>query len=378
MDTKSIPVFIKQHTKNILEKKFILFLGPHFGTTREGKSVGDSVRAYLAENAPDLLKDIDNDFDSLFILKNPDPSRSLDLRWHLSEHYQSLEPGEIYETIARLPFRAIISCTPDLMLKKTFDNLKIVHEFYPKEHNGDPAGDPLPDDVIHLFNLFGDARNQDSLIVTYEDFFKFFVSLLSDNMQMPVSLQYVLQEAKFFMLLGFDLDKWYMPLIIRKLNKDDRTNTKKEHYSILTQDAPVKPENEYKLSTTFIVLQSDSEMLIKELDKSVSEHLGQPGPAGVAEPLDPGELRRHLIDQVEKLVRGDELKGAISLLLQAADQWGIDKGELIVQEGNLAGVERERNLNKIDYDQYSKQMALIRSTLSNIIKYLRSQPAPEG
>ena len=119
-------------------------------------------------------------------------------------------------------------------------------------------------------------------------------------------------------------------------------------------------------------------MLIKEPDKSVSEHLGQPGPAGVAEPLDPGELRRHLIDQVEKLVRGDELKGAISLLLQAADQWGIDKGELIVQEGNLAGVERERNLNKIDYDQYSKQMALIRSTLSNIIKYLRSQPAPEG
>lgn len=376
MDTKSISVFIKQHTKNILEKKFILFLGPHFGTTREGIPAGDSVRNYLSENAPDLLKDIDNDFDNLFILKNPDPGRSLDLRWHLSEHYQSLEPGEIYETIVRLPFRAIISCTPDLMLKKTFDNLKIPHEFHPKDPNA-PALNTSSDDVTHLFNLFGDARNQDSLIVTYEDFFKFFVSLLSDTMQMPVSLQFVLQEAKFFMLLGFDLDKWYMPLIIRKLNKDDRTNTKKEHYSILTQDAPVKPENEHKLSTTFIVLQADSEMLIKELDKSVSEHSAQPGPAGPAGIQDAGEIKRLMVDQVEKHIRNDELKEAISLLLQAADRWGIDKGELIVQEGNLAGVEREFNLGKIDFDPYSRQMALIRSSLSNIVKYLRNQPAQE-
>ena len=67
-----------------------------------------------------------------------------------------------------------------------------------------------------LYNLFGSIADENSLITTYDAFFNFFISVIGEEHKLPLELQNRLTEANFFVFIGFDLTKWYIPLLMHK------------------------------------------------------------------------------------------------------------------------------------------------------------------
>lgn len=366
---RSIQEFLDTHLSRVVAKKGVLLLGPQFGRTSTNQTVGDVIREKLAEQ--NWLDKMDDDFDNLFMLKTPNVFLEYDLKSQLAKHYREMQPGPLFSTIARLPFRAIVSCTPDLMLKKTFDKLKLPYDFHYYAYGGQEQP-KAREGVPILYSLFGTAENEESLIVTYEEFYKFFVKLMGGDQQMPEALKYVLQEAEFFMLLGFNLEKWYIPLIVRKLNEQKHLQDK-ARFSVLTRDSTFRPETRHKLSTTFIVLKEDTEPMLDAMEKAVSDYTLPPDENPPVPKPDPAQ-QKSVLTSVEDLIRVDELPKSIQLLLANAALLkipGQTSNLLKSWDSEIAAAKNAFASSQISFPELSGILSKIRSALLDLIDRLR-------
>jgi hypothetical protein len=69
-----------------------------------------------------------------------------------------------------------------------------------------------------IYNIFGNINDLNSLITDYDSLYDFLINILKADQEVPLQLKNILGNAKAFLFLGFDLRKWYIPLIIRKFN----------------------------------------------------------------------------------------------------------------------------------------------------------------
>jgi len=277
-------------------------------------------------------------------------------------------PGNELTKIANLPFRAIISCTPDLMLKKAFESQKLPYDF----HYFGQKQPTIREDRTILYNLFGTAENEESLIVTYEDFYKFFVRLLGGDQQMPLALQYILQEAEFFMLLGFNLEKWYIPLIIRKLN-EQKNLQEKTRFSVLTKDSQFKPETRFKLSTTFVVLNGDIQDILDSLEKAVSDFVPPPGEDSSQAKPDPVQ-QRGMLDSINEFIGSDNLENAIQALLSCSQLLLLspsDENDLRNLDAQLASAQKAFGTSQITFQELSGARRRVGATLLDMTARVR-------
>lgn len=453
---KELPIkdFIDVFAPRIKAKECVLFLGPRFGLTEEGKSVSETVRAHLkdqgffdtagnmgnaatdassilsnliksagihpaeqmpesqddilkkfldtlalalaaAEKAPDsplarLLKSaglspsgglLDEDFENLFLLKQKDSLKEYTLKRKLSDCYGLMKPGPIYEAVARLPFKAIISCTADPMLEKAFIKVgkKNDYQFRWYSSKGSNSGkeESIAKDKTILYNLFGKSDDPETLIVNYEAFFKFFVSLFNNNNPMPKDLQLVLDEAKFFMLLGFDMSKWYFPFIVSKLNleKNSFNTSSAENFSVLTQDSVFYPNTELKMSTTFIVLQSQTELALNQIREAVGDSDQTPPPQPADEPW-----RSNYLSDVDLLLKDGQLKEAIDALLLEKQRLDIREelaNNLTTLLVGLATATTARNKGQIDFSELIKVQSKTSDEILSILGILKGS-IPSG
>ena len=123
-------------------------------------------------------------FDNLFILKDSktaqSPVQSFPLRNAIVNFYEKSEPHPVYHKIAALPFRAIVSCSPDLYLKKILDAKGIGSDFHFYSFNGNTTPSSNNEKNI-IFNIFGSISHSQSLIISYDRFYDFIVSIMGRN-----------------------------------------------------------------------------------------------------------------------------------------------------------------------------------------------------
>ena len=67
--------------------------------------------------------------------------------------------------------------------------------------------------------FFGSVNDLNSLILDYDSLYDFLINILKADQEVPLQLKNILGSARAFLFLGFDLRKWYIPLIIRKFNQ---------------------------------------------------------------------------------------------------------------------------------------------------------------
>ncbi|MBL7805137.1 MAG: SIR2 family protein [Saprospiraceae bacterium] len=444
---KELPIkeFIDVFAPQIKAKECVLFLGPRFGQTREGKSVSETIRTYLreqnflndanaangdthaailhnllksagidadqlpaqdkplkdfaaaldtalreAEKAPNtplakLLRAagisysdslIDEEFENLFLLKQRDSFKEVTLKSKLSSCLKSMEPGPLYEAVARLPFKAVISCTADSMLEKAFTNLgkKNSCEFrwYSSKNPDAKREETIPKNKTILYNLFGNAEDPESLIVNYESFFKFFVSLFNNKNPMPKDLQMVLDEAKLFMLLGFDMSKWYFPFIVSKLNleKNSFNTFNTDNFSILTQDSVFHHNTEFKMNTTFIVLQSQTETALSQLQEAVGDSDQAPAPRPADEPW-----RSDFLAAIEAQLNKGELAEAIEALLNEKQRLDLSEeiaNNLTTLRGNLASTMTAFTKGQITHPELLRTQSITSDGILAVLSALKN------
>ena len=136
-----------------------------------------------------------------------------------------LPDDELLRQIVAMPFQLVLSLSPDRIVHDAF----VRHFKEPQFDFCSPyrkdAGNPIrePDRYNPLvYNLCGNVLEKlDSPILDYFDLFQLLIKLLGNSDEIPTWLGRKLREADTYILLGFQLDRWYFQLLLHYLNWPD-------------------------------------------------------------------------------------------------------------------------------------------------------------
>jgi len=241
------PKGLSDITSNIKTGNCVLVLGPMFGINTIGKPIYDDIQDLLREEDGSLM--LDDEFQNLYLVEKMDSYDQTEIeemifrsyeRFSIDDIYKFQEddvnkvPENIYEKTAKIKFNAFINFTQDVFLKNAFDkneNLKYQFTYLSiyqalsqfEKISSEPEYKNWP----FLYNLFGNYQHKQSLIYSYDRFYKFFFKILGESNESsvyPPEIVTRLADARIFILLGFDLKKWYVPIFIAKLCKIGREN----------------------------------------------------------------------------------------------------------------------------------------------------------
>jgi SIR2-like domain len=375
MEIISLDQFLTFHATKVENSKCVLLLGPRFGLTtdKQGttRSISESVRMGLEEyygKKPGFnwQERIDCQFDNLFIMRNVQAGKTLELfelRAQLSQQYLTVEQQSthpIYTQIAQLPFNAIINCTPDTLLQKAFEDGGIDHDFFYYSPKGQQQKRPDPPraNVPILLNMFGYAKDQDSFLITYEHFFNFVFSMLGNSETLPDTLKKLVREADLFVLLGFDLEKWYIPLLLRRLNQE-KQNAEQQKTNVFSGGGNFTSDDAAKLASSMFVFDDTTTP-----DHFVGTLIEKIKPRAI-------DLTTSLKSApVQKLLREDKLMEGILLLRKMLQEAGKDTIAVDNQSANLMGAEMDHRNGVTTGEVFGAKKNQIRIALFEFAKLL--------
>jgi hypothetical protein len=182
----------------------------------------------MAEKLKNRREYVDSYYENenLFLFKNENVKT--DAYYEIVEElYQREYNEELYYKISQIPFHLIISISPDLFLPKTFEKFGLPYNFhyFQKDQTQQNIPEPTKDSPL-IYNLFGSIDDQESLILDHDDLFDYLSAILGKN-KLPQVVQNTLSNAKTLIFFGFDLNKWYIQLLLRLLNlSKDKDNFK--------------------------------------------------------------------------------------------------------------------------------------------------------
>jgi hypothetical protein len=146
--------------------------------------------------------------------------------------------AELLRQIVAIPFPVILNLNPDKRVWDAFVSYWREPQFdYFTTHDkpdqyelASPDGRERP----LLYNLAGSVLDKmDSIILDYHDLFDRLKDLLSDT-GVPHELTIKLQEADHFVLLGVELERWYLQLFLHYINQlDNEFDNRNQNYPIL-------------------------------------------------------------------------------------------------------------------------------------------------
>ncbi|MDB4921825.1 SIR2 family protein [Mucilaginibacter sp.] len=236
---------------NIKTGNCVLVLGPMFGINKGQRPIYEDIKNFLREEDGSLM--LDNEFQNLYLVEKMDSYDQTEIEEMIFRSYERFSADNIYKfpkagndeseediytTIAKIKFSAFINFSQDIFLNNAFDrneNLKYQFTYlsiYQTQVEFEKlSNDPEYKNAPFIYNLFGHYQHKQSLIYSYDRFYKFFFKTLgesNENNVYPPEIVKRLSDARIFILLGFDLKKWYVPIFIAKLcrigreNKEDR------------------------------------------------------------------------------------------------------------------------------------------------------------
>lgn len=211
--------------RSISTDRCVLILGPMFGLDSQQREIHEVVKAYLQNEGLTL----DDEFQNLFIVEKKEEIDDHTIEDMIESGYNNIQPDGVYGNIAKLKFSAIVAFTQDTFLLQAFERFDCRFSYFASckalpEFERFPKGDI--DKVPFIYNVFGHYKHKDSLIYNYDKVYKFLFSILGESGNFPSELITKLANARVFILMGFDLKKWYVPIFITKLSKLGRDNNR--------------------------------------------------------------------------------------------------------------------------------------------------------
>lgn len=336
---------------DIKQGKCVVLVGPEIVKTG-GKPLRQVLRDQLmASNADDIAHYYERD--GFFLFR--DKIAKEDIEREVVLFYQDRQPGaDVDETallnLLRLRAHLFLSINPDNFLSEIAYKYGIKHRFAYFQHGGVAVQDvgPPSADMPLFYNLFGSLQRDDSLVLDYDDLFRLLSSLLGAP-GLPNNLALALQQAKHFLFVGFDFDKWYSQLILRILSGEKAIRK-------FAVDHTEKNDN----TTTFLVKQFGIEFIDDE-----GAFLAELAQRAAAE----GALRDIIAAQTPDAVRltrylqnGDVL-GALNQL-KDNDKAREDATQLLARFHDLKDRESRKVIDHSDYSvEYNRIVDAILETI---------------
>ena len=203
----------------IREEKCVLLIGPELVKTENGQSFWRSfVKSQDIENDPDISSYYEHD--ELFLYK--DIQAKIRGIFKLKAHFRK-NPyrKEAYQNLAAIPFKLLVNASPDEFLTQTMSELNFAHHF--EYFSRLKSGEDIPKPEVNaplIYNLVGSLRDEESILLTHDDLFTFLVSALSEQ-KLPKIIMSEIFDARAFIFLGVNFEKWYVQLMLRLLHLHD-------------------------------------------------------------------------------------------------------------------------------------------------------------
>lgn len=155
------------------------------------------------------------------------------------EHW--LPDEELLRQIVSIPFPVVLSLSSNRIIFDAF----VRHAEEPQfdycspylKSPGKAINEPSRFNPL-VYNLCGNVLDKlDSPILDYFDLFQLMVKLLGNSDEIPTWLSRKLRDADCYVLLGFQLDRWYYQMLLHYLNRLDTnafTNVK-QNFPILSE-----------------------------------------------------------------------------------------------------------------------------------------------
>lgn len=212
-------------TGHLQKGRCILVLGPEFiNIDRDDRPHDGSILNYLAESQFKQFTSPANYLteDGFFFFDETNFEQSRQKEKILREaalFYRKLTVTESYAMLARIPFNAVISLSPDKLMESAYKDIgkPILYRKYTPAGFQDEDVVPGAAQPPVLYNLCGDTDDEDELLFTFDNLFRFLDKLFQnspfDRFQLRIS------NARSFIFLGFTYDKWYLKLIFYLIKK---------------------------------------------------------------------------------------------------------------------------------------------------------------
>lgn len=187
----------------------------------QGNPLQQSLRESLFKtNSEDIAHYYERDEIYLFRDKiaKEDIQREVGLFYKKHSLDTGIQESPLLELI-RLKTHTVISLNPDSFLSELAYKYGIKHRSAFFQHGGAAVVDvESPSIEMPLFyNLCGALERDSSLVLDYDDLFELLHSLFGSP-GLPPRLILELRQAKHFIFVGFDFDKWYSQLLLRLLS----------------------------------------------------------------------------------------------------------------------------------------------------------------
>lgn len=192
--------------------KCILIMGPELPVSNTNECLHLVLKKYLEEKH--IFDLVHFGQDGFFSFRDEDEKQRTYFR--IIDFFEKIAPPDIYSKIAEIPFKIVVSLSPDQMLKKVMDKIQKPYDFqfYHKDENPKPIkNSPSPSKPL-IYNLLGSIEDEDSLVFTYDDMFDYIINI-SGEYEIPDLLKSELQKTKNYIFLGFSFEKWYLKLLLR-------------------------------------------------------------------------------------------------------------------------------------------------------------------
>ncbi|MEN7548403.1 SIR2 family protein [Rapidithrix thailandica] len=292
--------------ETIRNEKCVLLIGKELPQLQSGESLEDALIDHLdVENNENVVNYYQND--EFFLFKNPIAKTRT--YYKIKDCFRQPYYEDIYHKIAQIPFHLVLSVSPDLYLKKTFEKYKLPHhfDFYHKKRNPKEVPGPSKSQPL-LYNLFGSVEEEESLILTHDDLFDFLLALFG-NRDLPTDLRNTLESADNFIFLGFKFDKWYVQLLLRllKLHNESYSFSRYASNKVLSADTIKICYDQFKIE--FInnnIVEFVDTLYQKCQDKHLLKELG--------------DADLSVSAKIENCIEQDEIDQALALLKEFFEQ----------------------------------------------------------
>ena len=207
--------------------KCILCVGPDVYSKAEGVRLEQKLADTLRQKSDALgIRVYDDGW--FHYLKERD---ELATWFSIKQFYETQLPPDsdtLFQGIAALPFHLILNFTPDYRLREAFTASGKPFEFdcLNKTENCKKADVEPTIAKPLLFNMLGELKEKDSLVMTYKDYYEYIRSVINSK-SMSDDLENNIYDAEYFIFLGMPFDKWYVHLFMHILNQHVKGRTPK-------------------------------------------------------------------------------------------------------------------------------------------------------
>ncbi len=201
-------------------------------------------------------------------------------------------PNDAYKALAQLPLPIFITTNPDNLLtaalKETGKDPQIVlcpwNDYVEQTesiYDQEPDYFPTPERPL-IYHLFGELNEQDSIVLTEDDYFDFLIGVTGNKDLIPPVVRRALTDTAL-LFLGFQMDEWNFRVLFRSILSLQGGGRRDRYAHIAAQIEPeegrlLEPtrarrylENYFSKGADISIYWGSSDDFLKELVGQISE-----------------------------------------------------------------------------------------------------------